>query len=91
MSTTHALGWALVDSLWQNALAAAGLVWMLLQKMPLGYELIVTGFNPWAARYAGIHVARRLVLAAFFAGGLGALAGMVEVLGSQHRPRIVAP
>jgi ABC-type uncharacterized transport system permease subunit len=67
------------------ALAAAGLVWMLLQKMPLGYELVVTGFNPLAARYAGINVARRLVLAAFFAGGLGALAGMVEVLGSQHR------
>jgi simple sugar transport system permease protein len=67
------------------ALAAAGLVWMLLQKMPLGYELIVTGFNPSAARYAGIDVKRRLLLAAFFAGGLGALAGMVEVLGSQHR------
>jgi ABC-type uncharacterized transport system permease subunit len=67
------------------ALAAAGLVWMLLQKMPLGYELTVTGFNPSAARYAGINVGRRLVLAAFFAGGLGALAGTVEVLGSQHR------
>ena len=67
------------------AIVAAGLVWMLLQKMPLGYELIVTGFNPMAARYAGIDVGRRLVLAAFFAGGLGGLAGLVEVLGSQHR------
>jgi simple sugar transport system permease protein len=67
------------------AIAAATLVWMLLQKMPLGYELIVTGFNPMAARYAGINVGRRLVLAAFFAGGLGGLAGLVEVLGSQHR------
>jgi general nucleoside transport system permease protein len=67
------------------ALAAAALVWVLLKKMPLGYELIVTGFNPWAARYAGINVAKRLTLAAFFSGGLGALAGTVEVLGSQHR------
>jgi general nucleoside transport system permease protein len=67
------------------ALAAAASVWVLLKKMPLGYELIVTGFNPSAARYAGIHVARRLTLAAFLAGGLGALAGTVEVLGSQHR------
>ncbi len=67
------------------AIAAAALVWVLLKKMPLGYELIVTGFNQLAARYAGINVARRLVLAAFFAGGLGALAGTVEVLGSQHR------
>jgi simple sugar transport system permease protein len=67
------------------AIAAAILVWMLLQKMPLGYELIVTGFNSAAARYAGIDVGRRILLAAFFAGGLGGLAGMVEVLGSQHR------
>ncbi len=67
------------------AIAAAGLVWMLLKKMPLGYELIVTGFNPFAARYAGIDVGRRVVLAAFFAGGLGGVSGMVEVLGSQHR------
>jgi ABC-type uncharacterized transport system permease subunit len=58
---------------------------MLLKKMPLGYELIVTGFNPFAARYAGIDVGRRVVLAAFFAGGLGGVSGMVEVLGSQHR------
>ncbi|HXW61784.1 MAG TPA: ABC transporter permease [Candidatus Acidoferrales bacterium] len=67
------------------AVAAALLVWALLQKLPLGYELIVTGFNPAAARYAGIEVGRRMMLAGFFAGGLGALAGMVEVLGSQHR------
>jgi general nucleoside transport system permease protein len=67
------------------ALAAALLVWVLLQKLPLGYELVVTGFNPGAARYAGIEVGRRMMLAGFFAGGLGALAGMVEALGSQHR------
>jgi ABC-type uncharacterized transport system permease subunit len=67
------------------AIVAAALVWMLLQKMPLGYELIVTGFNTRAARYAGIDVPRRILLAAFLAGGLGGLAGMAEVLGSQHR------
>jgi general nucleoside transport system permease protein len=67
------------------AAIAALLVWMLLQKLPLGYELIVMGFNPAAARYAGIEVDRRMMFAGFFAGGLGALAGMVEALGSQHR------
>ena len=67
------------------AIAATVLVWLLLQKVTLGYELIVTGFNPFAARYAGIDVPRRVELAAFFAGGLGGLAGLVEVLGSQHR------
>jgi ABC-type uncharacterized transport system permease subunit len=67
------------------AIVAAVLVWVLLQKMPLGYEMIVTGFNAAAARYAGIDVGRRILLASFFAGGLGGLAGMVEVLGVQHR------
>lgn len=67
------------------AVVAALLVWMLLQKMPLGYELIVTGFNRAAAQYAGIEVNRRMILSGFFAGGLGALAGLVEALGTQHR------
>lgn len=67
------------------AVVAALFVWATLQKLPLGYELIVTGFNPAAARYAGIEVGRRMMLAGFFAGGLGALAGMAEALGSQHR------
>lgn len=67
------------------ALLAAALVWLLLRKTPLGYELIVTGLNPAAARYGGIAVGRRLLLASFLAGGLGALAGMTELLGVQHR------
>jgi general nucleoside transport system permease protein len=67
------------------AVAAALLVWVLLERLPLGYEMVVTGFNPGAARYAGIEVNRRMILAGFLAGGLGALAGVVEVLGSQHR------
>ncbi len=67
------------------AILAAALVWILLRKLPLGYELLVTGFNPTAARYAGIDAARRTVLATFLAGGLGGVAGMTELLGVQHR------
>jgi simple sugar transport system permease protein len=67
------------------AVFATVLVWILLRALPLGYELIVTGLNPAAARYAGIHVGRRIVFAACVAGGLGSLAGTVEVLGVQHR------
>ena len=67
------------------AIAATALVWMLLRMLPLGYELVVTGLNPTAARYAGIDVRSRILLASFLSGGLGALAGMVEVLGVQHR------
>ena len=67
------------------AVLATLLVWMLLRKTPLGYELIVSGLSPSAARFGGINVGARLVFAAFLAGGLGALAGTVEVLGAQHR------
>lgn len=67
------------------ALVAVALVWVLLRKTPVGYEMIVTGLNPAAARYGGIPVGRRIVLAAFLAGGLSALAGCVELLGVQHR------
>jgi simple sugar transport system permease protein len=67
------------------AILATALVWLLLRETALGYELVVTGFNPAAARYAGIDVRSRILLAAAMAGGLGALAGMVEELGVQHR------
>jgi general nucleoside transport system permease protein len=67
------------------ALLATVAVWIILRKTALGYELIVSGLSPAAARFAGIPVARHLVLAAFCAGGLGAWAGTVELLGEQHR------
>lgn len=67
------------------ALLAAGTVWLLMSRMRLGYEFVVTGLNPLAARYGGINVGGRYVLAAFLAGGVGALAGLTEVLGTQHR------
>ena len=67
------------------AIAAALLVWLLLKKLPLGFELVVTGLNPSAARYAGVHVRSRIMIAALISGGLGALAGLTELLGAQHR------
>ena len=67
------------------ALVAALVVWLILRKTPLGYQLIVAGLSPRAARYGGINVENRLILAAFVAGGLGAWAGLVEVLGVQFR------
>ncbi len=67
------------------ALLAAIIVGAVLYGSVAGYELIVTGLNPRAARFGGIDVARRTLLAATVCGGLGALAGPVEVLGNQHR------
>mgnify|MGYP001044195674 CR=1 FL=1 len=67
------------------ALVATLLVWVLLLKSRVGYELIVTGLNPKAARYGGINVGTRQLLASFLAGGLAAMAGTVDILGVHHR------
>ena len=67
------------------AVIAGIAVWVMIGRMRIGYEFIVTGINPIAARYGGINVGTRYITAAVLAGGIGALAGTVEVLGTQHR------
>lgn len=63
------------------ALAAAGLVYWLLWRTSLGYEIKSVGANPQAARYGGINVARNMMLAMAFSGALAGLAGAGEVAG----------
>lgn len=67
------------------ALLASGLVWWLIRGTATGYEIIASGLNARAARYAGINVVRRQMLAITLGGGLAALAGLCAVLGLQHR------
>ena len=67
------------------AVVASLLVWGVLRLTPLGFELIVSGLNPRAARYGGIPVSRRQMGAMLAGGGLAALAGFCAVLGVQHR------
>ena len=67
------------------ALAASLAVWFLLRATPTGYALIVSGLNPRAARYGGIHVGFHQMLAMILGGGLAGLAGLCAVLGVQHR------
>jgi ABC-type uncharacterized transport system permease subunit len=67
------------------ALVLAGLVWVLLWRTTLGFRMRAAGAGSKAARYAGIHVERSLVIAMLLAGGFAGLAGAVEVLGVHHR------
>ena len=66
-------------------LLAAGIVWLLLQRTSLGYQMTAVGFNPVAARYAGISVPRTILLVMSLAGGLAGLAGSCEVMGLKYR------
>jgi general nucleoside transport system permease protein len=63
------------------ALAAAVIVWWLLERSTVGFRLRSVGANPYAARYAGMSVATMYVLAMVVAGGLAGLAGTSNILG----------
>lgn len=63
------------------ALVSAGIVWVIIKKTVLGYEMRAVGHNAEAARFAGIPVNLVLAKTALISGGLAALAGFSEVAG----------
>jgi len=67
--------------------ALAGLVVyaVLLNRTTLGFELRAVGFNPEAARYAGMSVARTYVTTMAIAGAFAGLAGAIDVLGWEFQ------
>jgi simple sugar transport system permease protein len=62
------------------ALLAAVVVFWLLRRTTLGFEIRTVGANPSAARYAGIGVGRTIVLTMALSGLLAGLAGADEVV-----------
>jgi general nucleoside transport system permease protein len=58
---------------------------LVLNRTTLGYEVRAVGFNPDAARYGGISVARNYFLAMAIAGLFAGLAGAMDILGWQYR------
>ena len=66
-------------------LVGAALLWVFLERSRFGYEIRLIGDSPRAARYAGLDIARRLVIVFAISGALAGLAGMSEVSGAVHR------
>ncbi|HRA46487.1 MAG TPA: ABC transporter permease, partial [Thermomicrobiales bacterium] len=66
------------------ALTAVVIIAFVLRRTRFGFELSVIGDNPRAARYAGMHTRRMIVLVLALSGGLAGIAGMVEVAGIGH-------
>jgi ABC-type uncharacterized transport system permease subunit len=61
------------------------LIWWLLWKTTLGFEIRTVGANPNAARYAGIDVEFTIVITMALSGMLAGLAGAIEVTGLNYR------
>jgi simple sugar transport system permease protein len=60
-------------------------IWFLLQRTTLGFEIRTAGVNPDAARYAGMRPRRLITLAMAISGGLAGMAGAGELLGVIHK------
>jgi ABC-type uncharacterized transport system permease subunit len=54
---------------------------LILNRTTLGFEVRAVGFNPEAARYSGISVAKNYFLALAISGAFAGLAGSVDLLG----------
>ena len=63
----------------------AGFAYWLLWKTTLGYEIRTVGLNPHAARYAGIRVARTVILTMVLSGIFAGIGGAIETQGVVGR------
>ena len=69
---------------WVMALCLAVLLFVLLKKTKLGYEIDVIGESGATARYAGMGVFRITVIAIALSGGLCGAAGMIQASAVEH-------
>jgi ABC-type uncharacterized transport system permease subunit len=66
------------------ALAIALLVFFLIFKTTLGFEIRAVGYNPDASKYAGINIVNNTIVVMLISGGLAGLAGAVQLMGVDH-------
>ncbi len=66
------------------ALAMLVVYWIVINRTTLGFEVRAVGFNPEAARYGGISVARNYFLAMAISGSFAGLAGAVDITGWEY-------
>lgn len=70
------------------ALLASFLVWVLIWRTRLGYEIRTRGHSPRAARYAGINEVRIIIITMMISGALAGMMALNPVMGDQNRLQI---
>ncbi len=81
-------GGAPVSAALPLAILVAFLVWILLRRTVIGYEMRAVGQSESAARAAGIDSGKMRIIAMTLAGGLAGLVGVGEVLGNAGKFRM---
>lgn len=66
------------------AAAAAVLVYVLMQKTVIGYEIRASGANPRAALAGGVSVTRSVAIVGLLSGGIAGLGGMILLTTGNH-------
>ena len=64
------------------ALIAVVIVWFMMKKTTLGYEITSVGINPHASEYAGMPSKRLIIMSMVISGAIAGLGGTVEGLGT---------
>ena len=72
------------------AILLAILVWYILHKTTLGYELRAVGLNKYAAEYGGINVSKSIVISMIISGALAGIGGATQVLGVTREVSVLA-
>jgi simple sugar transport system permease protein len=67
------------------AFVAVPIIWFVLYRMTIGFEIRAVGANPDASRYAGMKPRRLITLTMSAAGLLAGLAGVINMLGINHQ------
>jgi len=67
------------------ALAFLFLYWVVINRTTFGFEVRAVGFNPEAARYSGVSVAKNYFLAMAVSGLFAGLAGALDITGWEYR------
>ena len=67
------------------ALVAMLIVWFIIEKTTLGYQLKAVGSNKFAAEYGGINVNANILTALAISGALAGLAGALQLMGMGSR------
>jgi simple sugar transport system permease protein len=81
-------GLALLQGLSIGIFIAIGMLvvyWIVINRTTLGFEVRAVGFNPEAARYGGVSVARNYFLAMAISGAFAGLGGALDITGWEYR------
>ncbi|WP_394691264.1 ABC transporter permease [Hoeflea sp.] len=70
------------------ALVVAFLVWAVIWRTKLGYEIRTMGHSPKAARYAGIKESRIIIITMLMSGALAGMMALNPIMGDQHRMQL---